>query len=69
MLSSAMLCYMALVRTDIVEEYITSIIRGTRIGELVATLALTSNGSTLQRNTMYYVVHSISSQPALIASS
>jgi hypothetical protein len=39
----------ALVRTDVSEERIASIIRMTRIGELRTTLAVTSNRSTLQR--------------------
>jgi hypothetical protein len=37
----------ALVRTDVSEEGIASIIRVTRIGELRTTLAVTSNRSTL----------------------
>jgi hypothetical protein len=41
----------ALVRTDVPEEFIASIIRVTRIGELRITLAVTSNRSTLRRNT------------------
>jgi hypothetical protein len=38
------------------EECIASIIRVTRIGELTTTLAVTSNRSTLGRNTMYSVL-------------
>jgi hypothetical protein len=41
----------ALVRTDVSKEPSVSFIRVTRIGELGATLAATSNGSTLRRNT------------------
>jgi hypothetical protein len=41
-----MLRRVALVRTDVSEEHIVSIIRMTRIGEL-GTLAVTSNRSTL----------------------
>jgi hypothetical protein len=42
---------LALVRTDVSEERIASIIRVTRIGELGTTLAVTSNRST-QRATV-----------------
>jgi hypothetical protein len=41
-----------LVRTNVLEECITSIIRVVRIGEL-GTLAVTSNRSTLWRNTLF----------------
>jgi hypothetical protein len=41
MASSGMLRHVALVRTDVAEEHIASIIRVTRIGEL-GTLAVTS---------------------------
>jgi demethoxyubiquinone hydroxylase (CLK1/Coq7/Cat5 family) len=41
--SSEMLHRVALVITDVSEELIASIIRVSRIGELGATLALTSN--------------------------
>jgi hypothetical protein len=50
MASSGMLRRVALVRTDVSEELIASIIRVTRIGEL-RTLAVTSNRRTLRRNT------------------
>jgi hypothetical protein len=46
--SSGMLRRVALVRTDVSEELSTSFIRVTRIGELGTTLAVTSNGRTLQ---------------------
>jgi hypothetical protein len=50
MLSSEMLQHVVLVRTDVSEERIASIIRLTRIGELGRTLAATCNRSMLQRN-------------------
>jgi hypothetical protein len=46
-----MLCRVALVRTDVLEESSTSIIIVTRMGELETTLAVTSNGRTLRSNT------------------
>jgi hypothetical protein len=49
MLSSVMLHRVALVRTDVSKERIAWIIRMTRIGELVATLAVTSNGRSVSR--------------------
>jgi hypothetical protein len=49
---SGMLCRVVLVRTDVSEERIASIIRVTRIGELGTTLAVTSNHSMLRENTM-----------------
>jgi hypothetical protein len=52
MLSSGMLHHVALLITEVSEKYIASIIRVTRIGELWATLALTSNQNTLWRNTV-----------------
>jgi hypothetical protein len=45
---SGMLCRVTLLRADVSEERITSIIRATRIGELGTTLAVTSNRSTLR---------------------
>jgi hypothetical protein len=42
-----MLLHVALVRTEVSEEYSASIIRVTRIGELGTTLAVTSNRRTL----------------------
>jgi hypothetical protein len=47
-----MLRRVALVRSDVSEARITSIIRATTIGELGAMLALTNNRSMLRRNTM-----------------
>jgi hypothetical protein len=48
--SSWMLHRVALIRTDISEERIASVIRVTRISELGTTLAVTSNWSLLWRN-------------------
>jgi hypothetical protein len=43
MASSGMMRRVALVRTDVSEEFSTSYIRVTRIGELGTTLGVTSN--------------------------
>jgi DNA-binding TFAR19-related protein (PDSD5 family) len=48
MVSSGKLRRVALVRTDISEEFRASFIRMTRIGELGTTLAVTSNRRTLR---------------------
>jgi predicted Zn-dependent protease with MMP-like domain len=53
--SSGMLRRAALLRTAASEESIASIIRVTRIGEIGTMLALTSNLSTLRRNTKLLV--------------
>jgi hypothetical protein len=44
----------AVVRTDVSEERIASVIRVTRIGGVEGMLAVTSNRSTLRRNAMHY---------------
>jgi hypothetical protein len=41
--SSGILHHVALVRTDVLEEYTTTIIRVTKIGRIGTTLAVTSN--------------------------
>jgi hypothetical protein len=41
-----------LLKTNVLEKYIASIIKVTRISELGTALALTSSQRTLQRNTM-----------------
>jgi hypothetical protein len=61
---SGMLCHVVLVRTDVSEEHIASIISVRRIGEL-GTLAVTSNH---RNTTWYYILQSISLQCALVAS-
>jgi hypothetical protein len=50
MTSSGILRRVPLTRTDVSEKYSASIIRVTRIDELGAMLAVTSNRRTLQRN-------------------
>jgi hypothetical protein len=52
MASSGMLLHVALVITDVSEEFSASFIRVTRIGDLGTTLAVTSNRRTLRRNTL-----------------
>jgi hypothetical protein len=49
MASSGVLHHVVLVKTDVSEELSASFIRVTKIGELGATLAVTSNRHTLQR--------------------
>jgi hypothetical protein len=56
-MSSGMLRRVALVRTDVSEECIASIIRVIKIGELETTLEVTNNRSTLQK---YYDIIVIS---------
>jgi hypothetical protein len=51
-----MLRRVALVRTDVSEERCASIIRVTRLSELGATLAITSNRHTLRRSIKHYLV-------------
>jgi hypothetical protein len=49
MVSSGLLRRVALVRTDVSEELSAFFIRVTRIGELGTTLAVTSNGRSVER--------------------
>jgi hypothetical protein len=49
MASSGMLCRVVFVRTGVSEELSACIFRATRIGELGAALAVTSNRRTLRR--------------------
>jgi hypothetical protein len=56
MSSSGMLHRVALVRADVLEECVASIIRATRISKLGTTLAVITNRSTLRRYTMCSVL-------------
>jgi hypothetical protein len=64
--SSGMLRRVALVRTDVWEERSSSIIGMTRIGELVMTLAVTSNRRTLRRNTKLRVTANVPGSQILV---
>jgi hypothetical protein len=52
MASSGMLCRVALIRTEALEELSASFIRVTRIGELGTMLAVTSNRHAAKKNQM-----------------
>jgi hypothetical protein len=54
-----MLRRVALVRADVSDEITASFIRVKKIGEIGTTLAVTSNRSTLQRNTWYFFAASV----------
>jgi hypothetical protein len=55
MMSSGMLRRVALVRTDVSEEFNTSFIRVTRIGELITALNFSSETSVLTRATRHNI--------------
>jgi hypothetical protein len=63
--SSGMLCYMTLLRTNVLEEHIISIIRVTQISQLGKTLAITATchpddgGDTFLRNVSSYESHTV----------
>jgi hypothetical protein len=63
-----MLRRVAVVKTDVLEELSASIIRVSRIGELVTTLAVTSNRRTLFRSVRRLLVtaNAVPSSPILI---
>jgi hypothetical protein len=68
MVSSWMLCRVALVRVDVSEEPSAFLIRVTTIGELGTTLALTTNRRTLRGNSLLLVsVSVVPSSPILVA--
>jgi hypothetical protein len=54
MATSGMLRRVAIVRTDVSEEFSASIIRETRIGELGKTLVVISNRRTQRSNSKWY---------------
>jgi hypothetical protein len=56
MTSSGMLRRVTLVRTDVLEGYIASIFKVTRIGELGTTLAVTRDRSVFPRRVPRYLV-------------
>jgi hypothetical protein len=64
MVSSGLLRRVALVRTGVSEEFSTSFIRVTRIGELGTTLALTSNRRSVRR--FLVAVSVVLSSPILV---
>jgi hypothetical protein len=61
-----MLRHVALIRTHVLEDHSTSIIRVTRIGELVTTLAVTSNRHTLVGSHTSDALPQPTTTPALI---
>jgi hypothetical protein len=66
MVSSGMSRHVALVRTDVSEELSASFIRVTRIGELGATLAVTSNRHTLRRSRLLVTASVVPSSQILV---
>jgi hypothetical protein len=63
--SCGLLRSVALVKTDVSEEFSASIIRETRIYELETTLAVTGNRRTLRRNTKV-TANVVPSSPILV---
>jgi hypothetical protein len=57
----------ALVRTDVSEERMASIVILTKIGELGMTLTVTNNRSTLRRNTQFLVTTNVFPSPPIFA--
>jgi hypothetical protein len=70
-LRPGMLRRVALVRTDVSEEHIASIISATRIGELGTMLAVTSNRRTLRRNSsvcrLLVIANNVPGSPILVS--
>jgi hypothetical protein len=66
MVSSGMLCHVALVRTDVLEELSASFIRVTRISELGTTLAVTSKYLLCSMRRLLVTASVVPSSPILV---